>query len=138
MRPPMADVRPGAPAAPTTTRRVSAVDQAPPFVRWLIRIRAFFRKEVNEIRRQPLLILSLIGGPLLVLIIFGASFSGSNPVLRTAVVLPPEGLEGITTEQIQSLAGLNFTLVDISTDRAGAEQRLRAGELDVVQVLPAN
>ncbi len=107
-------------------------------MRWLIRIRAFYREEVSEIRRQPLLILSLIGGPLLVLIIFGASFSGSNPVLRTAVVLPTEGLEGITTEQIQSLAGLNFTLIDISTDRARAEERLRVGELDVVQVLPAN
>jgi ABC-2 type transport system permease protein len=134
----MADIRPGAPTAPQAAQRVSAADRAPPFVRWLIRIWAFCRKEINEIRRQPLLILSLIGGPLLVLVLFGGSFRGSNPVLRTALVLPPEGLEGITAEQIQSLAGLNFTIIDISTDRAGAEARLRAGELDVVQVLPAN
>ena len=32
--------------------------------RWLIRVRAYFRKEVSELRRQPMLILSLIGGPL--------------------------------------------------------------------------
>jgi ABC-2 type transport system permease protein len=134
----MADVRPGTQTTPQPAQRPSAAAPAPPLIRWLIRIRAFYRKEVNEIRRQPLLVLSLIGGPLLVLVLFGASFQGSNPVLRTALVLPPQGLEGITTEQIQSLAGLNFKIIDISTDRAQAEARLHAGELDVVQVLPAN
>jgi ABC-2 type transport system permease protein len=115
-------------------------DRAPAQIvrRWLIRIRAFFRKEVNELLRQPLLILSLIGGPLLVLVLFGASFRSSNPVLRTAIVLPPGGLTGISEEQIRALAGLNFTIIDISNDRARAEARLRNGELDVVQVLPAD
>lgn len=30
--------------------------------RWLIRIRAYFLKEVREIRRQPLLLISLVAG----------------------------------------------------------------------------
>jgi ABC-2 type transport system permease protein len=104
--------------------------------RWLTRTLAYFRKEVNEIRRQPLLILSLIGGPLLVLILFGASFQNSTPVLRTAVVLPTQGLPGVTEEQIRTLVGTNFKLELITTDRAAAEAQLRAGQLDVVQVLP--
>jgi ABC-2 type transport system permease protein len=105
--------------------------------RWLIRVRAYFRKEVNELRRQPLLILSLIGGPLLVLLAFGASFTNSNPVLRTVVVVPPGGVTGVSAEQIAALAGTNFQLVAITEDRAAAEAELRAGQVDVVQVLPA-
>jgi ABC-2 type transport system permease protein len=103
---------------------------------WLTRVAAFYNKEVNEIRRQPLLILSLVGGPLLVLIVFGASFQNSNPVLRTAVVLPEGGIPGIGEREVRQLAGLNFRLVEITEDRERAERRLRAGELDVVQVFP--
>ena len=45
-------------------------------------------RELAELRRQPLLILSLVGGPMLVLLAFGASYRNTNPVLRTAIVLP--------------------------------------------------
>jgi ABC-2 type transport system permease protein len=110
---------------------------ARPIERWLIRVRAYYRKEVNELRRQPLLILSLIGGPLLVLLAFGASFTNSNPVLRTIVVTPPGGVAGVSAEQIAALAGTNFRLIAVTEDRAAAEAQLRAGEADVVQVLPA-
>lgn len=111
---------------------------APPWERWLIRVRAYFRKEVSEIRRQPLLILSLIVGPLLVLIVFGASYRNSNPVLRTAIVLPPGGIPGLNEQQIRDLAGANFQIVAITSDRAAADAALASGLLDVVQVLPAN
>ncbi|HET9223088.1 MAG TPA: ABC transporter permease [Roseiflexaceae bacterium] len=104
--------------------------------RWLIRIRAYFRKEVSELRRQPMLILSLIGGPLLVLLAFGASFTSSNPVLRTVVVIPPGGIAGLSPEEIARLAGTNFEIVGVTEDRAAAEAQLRAGQVDVVQVLP--
>jgi ABC-2 type transport system permease protein len=108
----------------------------PLWVRWLIRTRAYFRKEINELRRQPLLILSLVGGPLLVLVLFGASFQNSTPLLRTIVVLPPGGLPGITPERIRAIAGTNFAIVDITEDAAAAQARLASGEIDVVQELP--
>ena len=111
--------------------------EAGPIERWLIRVRAYFRKEVSELRRQPMLILSLIGGPLLVLLAFGASFANSNPVLRTVVVVPPGGVAGVSAEQIAALAGTNFQLMAVTEDRAAAEAQLRAGQIDVVQVLPA-
>jgi ABC-2 type transport system permease protein len=125
-------------ASELAERRAGPAGEATPFVRWLIRARAYFRKEVYELRRQPLLILSLIAGPLLVLLVFGASFTSSNPLLRTVVVLPPGGIDGISRERIQALVGANFTLLDITDDRLGAEAQLRAGQLDVVQVLPAD
>jgi ABC-2 type transport system permease protein len=111
---------------------------APAWLRWLFRVRAYFRKEVSEIRRQPLLILSLIVGPLLVLIIFGASYQNSNPRVRTAIVLPPGGIPGLSEEQIRNIVGLNFELQTITEDRAAMEAELAAGRLDLIQVLPAN
>lgn len=110
----------------------------PPWRRRLIRVRAYFLKEVNEIRRQPLLILSLIVGPLLVLILFGTTYVNSTPRVRTALVLPPGGLSGISAEQLRSLIGTNFELRMISEDRAAVEAQLAAGELDLVQILPPN
>lgn len=110
----------------------------PAWRRRLIRVRAYFLKEVNEIRRQPLLILSLIVGPLLVLILFGSTYANSTPRVRTAVVLPPEGLTGIGEEQLRALIGTNFDLRLLTQDRAAAEAQLAAGELDLVQILPAN
>jgi ABC-2 type transport system permease protein len=120
-----------APPSQTWTR-------APGWQRWLIRVRAYFLKEVNEIRRQPLLILSLIVGPLLVLILFGSTYVNSTPRVRTGVVLPAEGLSGITEDQLRTLIGRNFDLRLITSDRAAAEASLASGELDLVQVLPSN
>lgn len=111
---------------------------APAWQRWLFRVRAYFLKEVNEIRRQPLLILSLVVGPLLVLIIFGASYQNSNPRVRTAIVLPPGGIPGLSEEQIRNIVGLNFDLRAITEDQAASEAQLAAGDLDLIQILPAN
>ncbi len=111
---------------------------APGWQRYLIRVRAYFLKEVNEIRRQPLLILSLIVGPLIVLILFGATYVNSTPRVRTGLVLPPGGIPGFSEEQIRTLIGANFDVREISNDRAALEARLAAGELDLVQVLPEN
>jgi ABC-2 type transport system permease protein len=110
----------------------------PQWQRWLIRVRAYFLKEVNEIRRQPLLILSLIVGPLLVLILFGSTYVNSTPSVRTAVVLPPGGLGGIDEAQIRALIGTNFDLRVITEDRAAMEAQLAEGQLDLVQFLPPN
>lgn len=123
---------------PAPRSRSRAIAQTPLVLRWLIRIRAYFLKEIYELRRQPMLILSLVGGPLLVLVLFGSTFRNSNPTLRTAIVLPPGGVEGLSLDKIRSLAGTNFTIESVSEDRAAAEAALRAGELDVVQVLPGN
>ena len=102
---------------------------------WLIRIRAYFLKEVREIRRQPLLLISLVAGPLLVLVLFGAGFVNSNPVLRTALILPDD-LPADMRAQITGLVGLNFRLVDRAYVAAEARTALANGDLDVVQIVP--
>ncbi|MFV9505326.1 MAG: ABC transporter permease [Oscillochloridaceae bacterium umkhey_bin13] len=126
------------PVSDLASRAQSARVYVPGWQRWLIRVRAYFLKEVNEIRRQPMLILSLIVGPLIVLILFGATYVNSTPRVRTAVVVPAGGIAGIDEEQIRALIGLNFDLRLITTDRAEAEAQLAAGNLDLMQVLPAD
>lgn len=108
-----------------------------PILRWLIRVRAYFLKEVREIRRQPLLMVSLVGGPLLVLVLFGAGFVNSNPTLRTALVLPGDLPPELRARLVQLIA-LNFTLSDQAYDEAQARAALARGELDVVQIVPAD
>jgi ABC-2 type transport system permease protein len=113
--------------------------QRPPaLVRWLIRARAYFTKEVSEIRRQPMLLLSLVGGPLVVLLLFGASYVSSAPLLRTDLVIPSTGIAGISEQRLRELIGANFQIQQITSDRAAAEARLAAGVIDVVQVLPGD
>lgn len=128
----LAPATPPAGAAP----RSGSLAAASPLARWLIRARAYFLKEIYELRRQPLLVLSLIGGPLLVLLLFGAGYVNSNPLLRTAIVLPEGGVTGISEQQIRNQIGLNFRIDEITTDRAAAEAKLRNDELDVVQIIP--
>ncbi len=43
----------------------------------IIRLLAFFGKELNEIRRQPRLLLSLLVGPFLILLLFGLGYRGT-------------------------------------------------------------
>ena len=102
----------------------------------VIRLLSFFGKELNEIRRQPWLILSLLLGPFLILLLFGLGYRGNQPVLRTAIVVP-EGTD-LDVQALRDIGGLNFTLESVDSDREAALARLRAGELDVVQVFPAD
>jgi ABC-2 type transport system permease protein len=104
----------------------------------VIRLLAFFGKEFNEIRRQPRLILSLILGPFLILLLFGLGYQTDRPILRTALVVPPELMNDPQIEQMKASIQLNFTLVSADSDYEGAMARLRNGEVDVVEVLPAD
>ena len=61
----------------------------------LTKIFAFFMKEFHDVRRQPRLLLSLVGGPLLVLAAFGATFRSANPFITTVLVWPANGVPGV-------------------------------------------
>jgi ABC-2 type transport system permease protein len=105
-----------------------------PVFKPVIRLLSFFAKELNEVRRQPGLILSLLLGPFLILLLFGLGYRGNQPVLRTAIVVP-EGSE-LDVQAVRDIGGLNFQLESVDSDREAALARLQAGELDVVQVFP--
>ncbi|MEM8530950.1 MAG: ABC transporter permease [Chloroflexota bacterium] len=103
-----------------------------------IRLLAFFRKEFNEIRRQPWLVLSLIFGPLLILLVFGLGYRGERPELRTALVVPPAMLGTEQLDRLTRSMETNFTLVSIDSDEEAAMARLTTHDVDVVEILPAD
>ena len=103
---------------------------------FIIKVLAFFAKEIHDVRRQPRLMLSLIGGPLLVLAAFGATFRSSNPYIRTVLVWPEQGVPGVEQERAERYIGANFTLIDVISDEEEALQWLDEGSVDVVQIIP--
>ncbi|NTU81413.1 MAG: ABC transporter permease [Chloroflexales bacterium] len=104
----------------------------------VIRTLSFFTKEINEVRRQPRLVLSLLLGPFLILMLFGVGYRGGQPTMRAALVLPPGQEEALDPAYIRQLTGANFQLVSLDSDREQALARLEAGLVDVVQVFPAD
>lgn len=103
---------------------------------FFIKAISFFMKEFHDVRRQPRLMLSLVGGPLLVLAAFGATFRSANPYIRTILVWPENGIPGVSQEQAMDFIGQNFTVVEVTTDKAAALAMLQAGDADVLQVIP--
>ncbi|MDZ4720493.1 MAG: ABC transporter permease [Roseiflexaceae bacterium] len=102
----------------------------------IIRLFAFFSKEVREIVRQPRLILSLLLGPFLILLLFGVGYQGERPKLRTALIVPAQGVDQAQLDALKKSIGLNFTIETVDSDLNGAMARLQAGQIEVVEVIP--
>jgi ABC-2 type transport system permease protein len=105
-------------------------------ITFFIRVFAFFKKEIHDVRRQPRLLISLVGGPLLVLAAFGATFRSANPFITTALVWPENGIPGFSQEEAEDFIGRNFTLVAVTNDVEEATGWLQEGRVDVIQVVP--
>src|SRR5262245_15255885 len=103
-----------------------------------IRLLSFFSKEVNEVRRQPRLVLSLLLGPFLILLLFGIGYQGERPKLRTALIVPQQGFDAAQLDALKRAISPNFTLVKVDSDLDGAMAMLQSGDLDVVETLPAD
>jgi ABC-2 type transport system permease protein len=104
----------------------------------VIRLLSFFSKEINEIRRQPRLILSLIMGPFLILLLFGVGYAGERPKLRTALVLPTNSVEGLDSAELERAISANFVIVSTGADEQAAMELLRTGQVDIVEIIPGD
>ena len=102
----------------------------------IIKALAFLAKEFHDVRRQPRLLLSLVGGPLLVLAAFGATFQTANPFISTVLVWPENGVPGVDLEEAERFIGRNFYLTKVTSDRDEAMAMLDSGQVDVVQIVP--
>jgi ABC-2 type transport system permease protein len=104
----------------------------------LTRILAIVGKELVSIVRRPGALISLVLGPFLIMALFGLGYSGFRRPLDTIVVLPAElGLPTDVTTY-QDVAGEGLRIDEVTTDEAGAMERLRNQQVDVVVVAPAN
>jgi ABC-2 type transport system permease protein len=104
--------------------------------RFLIRISSFLGKELTEIFRQPLLILTLVLGPFLIMSLFGLAYPDQNRALRTTFVTTNPGAfqEGMNlfTETYSSA----FIDQGMETDKELALAKLALNQTDLVIVIP--
>jgi ABC-2 type transport system permease protein len=102
----------------------------------LVRISAFLGKEIAEVRRQPRLVLSLILGPFMILLIFGAGYVGESGHLSAIIVVPPDGEYSRDPEVYRKMVGNQLNITEVSTNEAGAVARLNRHDVDIVVVVP--
>jgi ABC-2 type transport system permease protein len=102
------------------------------------RILAFIGKELVETARRPWAVISLVIGPLALLLAFGAGYSGFRRPLNAMIVVPSGS--GLPTDpaayQVESIPGL--VLTGVVPDVAQAEAQLRNGSADVLVIAPAD
>ena len=101
-------------------------------IAYMTKVMAFFMKEIHDVRRQPRLLLSLVGGPLLVLAAFGATFRSANPFITTVLVWPENGVPGVDQEQAVRFIGANFNLIKVVNDKEEALEMLKVWSLRLV------
>lgn len=104
----------------------------------LIHAGAFVSKEINEVRRQPRLILSLVLGPFAILFLFGIGYVGENTHLSALVVVPKTGGFSQNVADYQKMVGGQVDVKGVTTDEAAAINRLKQQDVDVVVVVPAD
>ena len=90
-------------------------------IKAIIRLLSFFAKEVNEVRRQPRLVLSLLLGPFLILLLFGIGYQGERPNIRTALVVPEGGIGQVSVEELRTALSANFMAALGNVDSRVAE-----------------
>ncbi|HSJ54005.1 MAG TPA: ABC transporter permease [Anaerolineae bacterium] len=105
-------------------------------LRFLVRTSAFIRKEIVEILRQPRLLITLVLGPFLILLLFGIGYSANPIPVRTVFVIPEDSelRETIEAEGTQLIQQMVFE--GITTNPEVAKGQLRAGEVDLIIMVP--
>jgi ABC-2 type transport system permease protein len=107
-------------------------------VKLVVRILAVVGKEITEVMRRPGAIISLVLGPFLILAVFGLGYQGIKRDLNAIVVVDPASKLPTDAATYQKLGIRGIKVVDVMTDRAQAEARLRGDQADVVVVVPSD
>ena len=104
----------------------------------LVRIFSFTGKELRETVRRPGILATLVLGPFLVMLLFGLGYSGVRQPFATEIVLPEGSRLPTDPAYYADLAPGRLDVVDVSSDAAGAHERLLAQDLDLLIIAPEN
>lgn len=107
-----------------------------PLTKRFVRAGTFVSKEINEVRRQPRLILALILGPFLILFLFGIGYKGQSNRLNAIILVPQTGDYSRNVADYKKLAGEQIDIIDVTPDRNGALDRLKRRQVDIVVQVP--
>ncbi|MDM8520975.1 ABC transporter permease [Anaerolineales bacterium HSG6] len=102
----------------------------------VIRVSAFLRKEIFEIMRQPMLLLTLVLGPFLILLFFGIGYRNEPLTLRTVFVVDKDSPIAKNVEEQASSLGAQLQFEGITDDLDQARQRLQNNEIDLITIVP--
>ncbi|HRV93485.1 MAG TPA: ABC transporter permease [Anaerolineae bacterium] len=106
---------------------------------FFIRLSAFLGREIFAVLRQPMLILTLVLGPFLILLLFGLGFNNQAQPLRTLFVIDDENSElAQNLEETVSTLGPQLIYEGITTDKAKAVEKLLRREIDLIAEVPAH
>ena len=104
----------------------------------LTRVTAFIGKEMRELVRRPGALLSLLFGPLLIMALFGAGYTGTRRPLDAEIVLPPTPGLPRDVAYYEELARGRVHIVAVSDDPAAARERLARQEIGLVVIAPGD
>src|SRR5829696_4368543 len=104
----------------------------------VVRILSIIGKEIVEVFRRPGAVLSLILGPFLILAVFGVGYQGFKKDLAAIIVVDPSSNLPKDVASYQNLAVRGVSVVEVLPDRATAEAKLRADQVDIVIVPPVD
>jgi ABC-2 type transport system permease protein len=104
----------------------------------LLRLFSFLLKEILDVVQQPRLVATLIVGPFAILFVFGLGFIGKQGPVSAIVVVPPEAVEGLPLDVEKQIVRYRSFLPirDVVDSREEAVERLMAGEVEMVVLLP--
>ena len=100
------------------------------------RMLAFGLKEAKEVVQQPLLVLSLLLGPALILLLFGLGYQSDRPTISALLVVPAHPPAYYPIEGITQAAMASFNLVGVVHERNAALTQLNGGAVMVVEAWP--
>lgn len=95
-------------------------------------------KELRELFHRPLLVLTMILGPLLILIVFGIGSSTKQRPPRAIVVVPEAQEKPRLVQDFEREFNESLNVVEYTSDEAYARDRLSQDAIDAVLILPAS
>ncbi|RMF02506.1 MAG: hypothetical protein D6768_08085 [Chloroflexi bacterium] len=105
---------------------------------FFIRVSAFLFKEMLEIGRQPMLLVTLVLGPFLILLFFGIGFRNEPQALRTLFVLDEDSPLQDRVERYGTTLGRQLIFAGIEHDLEAAKTKLANGQVDLVVQVPSD
>lgn len=108
------------------------------FGRFLVRLTAFFRKEIAEVLRQPKLILTLIFGPFLIMLLFGMGYKNDARPMRTLFVAPENSPIAAEIEKRGADISPLVIYSGITNSEDEMRRQLAARQVDMAIVVPGD
>ena len=106
------------------------------YSRYFIRISAFVLKEIFEILRQPLLLMTLVLGPFLILFFFGIGYRNEARALKTLFYVKEDNVLSDKLDQYTGSLGPQLDSKGKTDNLDEAKEHLRQGDIDLITVLP--